>query len=262
MDRLDNDRRQRPDLRLGAPYLVGKTVGGGPHESDRQFRSLGAGVTDYALYMLDPTGIVSSWNAGAERIKGYTAEEIIGRHFSQFYTPDDRKAGLPNRSLAIAAATGTFEAEAWRIRKDGSVFWANAVIDAIHDETGKLIGFAKITRDITERRNAQKPSTAHTATRADAKMEALGQLTGGVAHDFNNLLMVVSGQAQALMRRMIDKKHALAGSDPGGGFARGNTHAAIAYLRSPPAAESPHGPPRQDGHGISRRALELGARQD
>ena len=233
------------------------------HESDRQFRSLVAGVTDYALYMLDPTGIVSSWNAGAERIKGYTAEEIIGRHFSQFYTPDDRKAGLPNRSLAIAAATGRFEAEARRMRKDGSLFWANVVIDAIHDETGKLIGFAKITRDITERRNAQESlDRAHQQLAQTQKMEALGQLTGGVAHDFNNLLMVVSGQAQALMRRMTDqKRHALAGSDPGGGFARGNADAAIAHLRAPPAAESPHGPPRQDNHGISRRALELGARQ-
>jgi len=115
---------------------------------------------------------------------------------------------LPNRSLAIASATGTFEAEAWRIRKNGSVCGANVVIDAIHDETGKLIGFAKITRDITERRNAQEAlDRAHQQLAQAQKMEALGQLTGGVAHDFNNLLMVVSGQAQALMRRMTDKKN-------------------------------------------------------
>jgi PAS domain S-box-containing protein len=176
-------------------------------ENDRQFRSLVAGVTDYALYMLDPNGVVSSWNAGAERIKGYSEDEIIGRHFSQFYTPDDRKAGLPNRSLAIAAATGRFEAEAWRVRKGGALFWANVVIDAIHDERGKLIGFAKITRDITERRNAQEAlERAHQQLAQAQKMEALGQLTGGVAHDFNNLLMVVSGQAQALMRRLKDQK--------------------------------------------------------
>ena len=176
-------------------------------ESDRQFRSLVAGVTDYALYMLDPNGVVSSWNAGAERIKGYTEDEIIGRHFSQFYTPEDRKAGLPNRSLAIAAATGRFEAEAWRMRKDGSLFWANVVIDAIHDESGKLIGFAKITRDITERRNAQEAlERAHQQLAQAQKMEAIGQLTGGVAHDFNNLLMVVSGQAQSLMRRLTAEK--------------------------------------------------------
>jgi PAS domain S-box-containing protein len=177
-------------------------------ESDRQFRALVAGVTDYALYMLDPTGIVSSWNAGAERIKGYSAEEIIGRHFSQFYTPADREAGLPNRSLSIAAATGKFEAEALRMRKDGSLFWANVVIDAIYDDSGKLIGFAKITRDVTERRNAQEAlDRAHQQLAQAQKMEALGQLTGGVAHDFNNLLMVVSGQAQTLKRRMTDQKN-------------------------------------------------------
>jgi len=177
-------------------------------ESDRQFRSLVAGVTDYALYMLDPTGIVSSWNAGAERIKGYTAEEIIGRHFSQFYTPEDRQAGSPTRSLSIAAATGKFEAEALRMRKDGSLFWANVVIDAIYDDSGRLAGFAKITRDVTERRNAQEAlDRAHQQLVQAQKMEALGQLTGGVAHDFNNLLMVVSGQAQTLKRRLTDQKN-------------------------------------------------------
>ncbi|HEX6898053.1 MAG TPA: PAS domain S-box protein [Bryobacteraceae bacterium] len=177
-------------------------------ESDRQFRSLVSGVTDYALYMLDPGGTVASWNSGAERIKGYTAEEIIGRHFSEFYTAEDRKSGVPNRALSIAAATGRFEAEAWRVRKDGSLFWANVVIDAIHDETGNLIGFAKITRDITERRNSQEAlERAHQQLAQAQKMEALGQLTGGVAHDFNNLLMVVSGQAQALMRRLTDQKN-------------------------------------------------------
>ena len=177
-------------------------------ESDRQFRSLVAGVTDYALYMLDPAGTVASWNSGAERIKGYAAEEIIGRHFSEFYTPEDRERGAPNRALSIAAATGRFEAEAWRMRKDGSLFWANVVIDAIYDEAGNLAGFAKITRDITERRNSQEAlERAHQQLAQAQKMEALGQLTGGVAHDFNNLLMVVSGQAQALMRRLTDQKN-------------------------------------------------------
>ncbi len=177
-------------------------------ESDRQFRSLVAGVTDYALIMLDPGGTVTSWNSGAERIKGYKAEEIIGRHFSEFYTPDDRISGLPNRALSIAAATGRFEAEAWRVRKNGSLFWANVVIDAIRDDAGGLLGFAKITRDVTERRNAQEAlDRAHQQLAQAQKMEALGQLTGGVAHDFNNLLMVVSGQAQALTRRMTDEKN-------------------------------------------------------
>ncbi|HET7191676.1 MAG TPA: PAS domain S-box protein [Pseudolabrys sp.] len=176
-------------------------------ESDRQFRSLVAGVTDYALIMLDRGGTVTSWNSGAEHIKGYKAAQIIGRHFSEFYTPDDRNRGLPNRALSIAAATGRFEAEAWRVRKNGSLFWANVVIDAIRDDTGSLVGFAKITRDVTERRNAQEAlDRAHQQLAQAQKMEALGQLTGGVAHDFNNLLMVVSGQAQALMRRLTDEK--------------------------------------------------------
>lgn len=198
----------------GLIYVAGrhitaeKEAGAALRESDRQFRSLVAGVTDYALYMLDPAGTVASWNAGAERIKGYSAEEIIGRHFSQFYTADDRKSGVPHRALSIAAATGRFEAEAWRVRKDGSLFWANVVIDAIHDDIGNLTGFAKITRDITERRNAQEAlERAHEQLAQAQKMEALGQLTGGVAHDFNNLLMVVSGQAQALMRRLTDQKN-------------------------------------------------------
>src|SRR5262245_11062980 len=198
----------------GLIYVAGrhitaeKEAGAALRESDRQFRSLVAGVTDYALYMLDPAGTVVSWNAGAERIKGYTAEEIIGRHFSEFYTTDDKKSGVPNRALSIAAATGRFEAEAWRVRKDGSLFWANVVIDAIHDDIGNLIGFAKITRDITERRNAQEAlDRAHQQLAQAQKMDALGQLTGGVAHDFNKLLMVVSGQAQALKRRLTDEKN-------------------------------------------------------
>src|SRR6476646_10853277 len=176
--------------------------------SEQQLRSLMGGVVDYALIMLDPNGIVESWNAGAERIKGYAAEEIIGRHFSVVYTEEDRARGLANHSLTTAAAAGKFEAEAWRVRKDGSQFFAHVVIDAVRDEQGNLVGFAKITRDITERRNAQEALERTQAQLAQAqKMEALGQLTGGVAHDFNNLLMVVSGQAQALMRRLSDQKN-------------------------------------------------------
>jgi PAS domain S-box-containing protein len=169
------------------------------HESERQFRLLIEGVTDYALYMLDPNGIITSWNAGAQRIKGYPAEEIIGQHVSRFYTERDRAAGIPTRVLYAAAREGRFEAEGWRVRKDGTMFWANVVVDAIRDERGKLVGFAKITRDITERRNAQLALQEAQAQRAHAqKMDALGQLTGGVAHDFNNLLMVVSGHIRTL----------------------------------------------------------------
>jgi PAS domain S-box-containing protein len=173
--------------------------------SERQFRLLVAGVTDYALYMLDPNGIVTSWNAGAERIKGYSADEIIGHHFSRFYPERDRAAGLPARALYAAMQHGRFEAEGWRIRKDGSMFWANVIIDPIRDEKGDLIGYAKITRDITERREAQMALEESQHQRAHLqKMDALGQLTSGVAHDFNNLLLVVSGQAELLRQDVTD----------------------------------------------------------
>jgi PAS domain S-box-containing protein len=176
-------------------------------DSEQQFRLLVDGVVDYALYMLDRNGIVASWNTGAQRIKGYISDDVIGSHFSRFYTDEDRATKLPDRALATAAREGRYEAEGWRVRKDGTRFWANVAIDAIRDESGELLGFAKITRDITERREAQlaleqsQRQTAHAQ-----KMEALGQLTGGVAHDFNNMLMVISGQAQALARRLSDPK--------------------------------------------------------
>lgn len=125
-------------------------------DSEGQFRRLVNGVTDYALYMLSPDGIVTNWNAGGERIKGYTADEIVGQHFSKFYTSDEQAAGIPARNLREAVEKGRFEANGWRVRKDGSLFWANAVVDPIYDEAGHLIGFAKITRDISERREYEE----------------------------------------------------------------------------------------------------------
>jgi PAS domain S-box-containing protein len=179
-------------------------------ESERQFRRLVEGVRDYALYMLDPNGVIISWNSGAERIKGYSAAEIIGSHFSRFYVEDERAAGLPAKALAVAAREGRFESEGWRVRKDGSTFWANAVLDRIQDEKGVLVGYAKITRDITERRNAQLDLEEAQAQRSQAqKMESLGHLTGGVAHDFNNLLMIVSGQNRMLKRVAAENPRAL-----------------------------------------------------
>jgi PAS domain S-box-containing protein len=174
-------------------------------ESERQFRMLVRGVSDYALFMLDPQGIVSNWNQGAERIKGYSSDEIVGQHFSRFYTEADRRNGMPARALQIARTEGRYEAEGWRVRKDGTMFWANAIIDAIRDDDGQLVGFAKITRDITERRNAELALQKAQAERDHAqRLEALGKLTGGVAHDFNNLLMIVSGHLETLKRHQTE----------------------------------------------------------
>ena len=174
-------------------------------ESERQFRLLVSGVVDYAIFMLDPNGVVTSWNAGAQRIKGYSAEEIVGQHFSRLYTESDRSAGAPARALYTAATEGRFEAEGWRLRKDGTMFWANVVIDPIRGEDGELIGYAKVTRDITERRNSQLAVQAAQQQRDHAqRMDALGQLTGGVAHDFNNLLMIVSGHIRTIDKAVGD----------------------------------------------------------
>ena len=173
--------------------------------SQEQFRLLVHGVTDYAIYLLDPGGFVSNWNPGAQRIKGYLPEEIVGQHFSRFYTEEDRAAGMPELALSIAAREGRFEREGVRLRKDGSRFFAHVIIDAIRDDEGKLAGFAKITRDITERREAQeKLERTREALVQAQKMEAIGQLTGGVAHDFNNLLMAVLGSLELMRKRLPD----------------------------------------------------------
>jgi PAS domain S-box-containing protein len=172
--------------------------------SEEQFRLLVQGVTDYAIYMLDPDGNVSSWNAGAQRIKGYEPHEIIGQHFSRFYTEEDRAEELPRKALETASRDGRFEKEGWRVRKDGTRFWATVIIDAIRTEEGSLIGFAKVTRDITDKRQAQEALEAAQRELFQAqKMEAVGQLTGGVAHDFNNLLMAIMGSLEIARRRAL-----------------------------------------------------------
>ena len=168
-------------------------------KSEQQFRLLVHGVTDYAIYLLSPAGEITSWNAGAARIKGYQQHEIIGQHFSRFYTEEDRAKGVPALTLALSARDGRAELEGWRVRKNGTRFWANVVVDAIRDESGTLIGFAKVTRDITERKEAAAAlERANAALFQSQKMEAIGQLTGGVAHDFNNLLAVISNGLQVL----------------------------------------------------------------
>jgi PAS domain S-box-containing protein len=165
-------------------------------ESERRFRLLVEGVNDYALFMLDPGGNVINWNPGAQRIKGYTREEIIGQHFSRFYTEEDRSNGVPTKALETARTTGKFEAEGWRMRKEGTRFWASVVINAIRDASGEIVGFAKVTRDLTERRAAEERLTQ------SQKMEGIGQLTGGVAHDFNNLLTIIIGNLETVQQNV------------------------------------------------------------
>jgi len=172
-----------------------------PLSSSRRFQLLVDAVKDYAIYLLDREGYVTSWNTGAQRFKGYSADEILGQHFSRFYTEEDRASGLPQRALHIAATEGKFEDEGWRVRKDGTRFWTSVLIDPVLDQDGKLIGFAKVTRDITERRRAQEEiDQAREALNQAQKMEAVGRLTGGVAHDFNNLLTIIRSSIDLLRR--------------------------------------------------------------
>ena len=181
-----------PTLSVSGPQLDD-----GSHQIDLLLRS----VVDYAIYMLDVDGYVRSWNTGGERIKGYSSDEIIGRHVSSFYTPEDIAAGAPARGLEVARNDGRFEAEGWRVRKDGSRFRAHVVIDPIVQD-GEVVGFAKITRDITERYEAQQALEEARRTLAHSqKLEAVGKLTLGLAHDFNNLLTVVINSLDLIARR-------------------------------------------------------------
>ncbi|WJK07206.1 hybrid sensor histidine kinase/response regulator [Pseudomonas fluorescens] len=174
-------------------------------QSEQQFRLLVQGVTDYAIYMLSPEGRVTNWNPGAQRIKGYKPDEVIGKHFSMFYTPEDREIGEPQRALETAVREGRFENKSWRLRKDGTRFLAHVVVDAIRGDTGTLLGFAKITRDVTEATQAQQAlEKTREALFQAQKMQAIGQLSGGIAHDFNNLLTVILGNLEIMRKRLGD----------------------------------------------------------
>ncbi|HEX7887113.1 MAG TPA: ATP-binding protein [Phenylobacterium sp.] len=178
--------------------------------AEPMLRYLVDAVSDYAIYMLDADGRVASWNTGARRLKGYAEAEIRGRHFAEFFSLEDRANGVPDTILSSAAQQGRIEVEGWGVRKDGTRFWALGALHAIRDEQGVLLGFANVTRDMTDRRRAElELQRAHEQLAQSQKLEALGKLTGGVAHDFNNLLMVISGQAQLLRRKVGDDPRAL-----------------------------------------------------
>jgi PAS domain S-box-containing protein len=202
------------------------------------FKLLIQSIVDYAIYMLDPNGFVTSWNIGAERIKGFTGEEIIGKHFSTFYTEEDREAGMPAKVLEIARREGKYQGEGWRVRKDGSRFWASVVVDRINDENGKLTGFAKITRDMSEKREAElQLEEAREQLFRSQKMEALGQLTGGLAHDFNNLLTAILGACELGLRNIDDQekvRRMLEGVRSSAQRGAGLTRQLLAFARAQP----------------------------
>jgi PAS domain S-box-containing protein len=176
------------------------------NSTKRRFQIFLESVSDYAIFVLDSTGHVASWNSTAQKIIGYTAQEIVGKHFSVFYRPDERRAGVPNRALELAVQKGRHEMEGWRIRKNGTPFFVTGVLTAIRDDDSNLLGFASVIRDATERRNTQEKLVEAREQLAMAqKMEAIGKLTGGIAHDFNNLLMIIGGSAQ-LFKRLLDPK--------------------------------------------------------
>jgi PAS domain S-box-containing protein len=175
-------------------------------DQSRQIELLLNSVTDYAIYMLDPEGYVQTWNPGGERIKGFRADEIVGSHFSRFYTEEDVALGVPMRNLALAAETGRYSGEGWRVRKDGTRFYASVMIDSIRHD-GKLVGFAKITRDVTERLEAEEQlERARQSLLQAQKMEAIGKLTLGLAHDFNNLLTIIVNSLEVIGNRTQDPR--------------------------------------------------------
>jgi PAS domain S-box-containing protein len=170
--------------------------------TEDDFQLLVESVRDCGMFMMDRNGRVNSWNAGAQYIKYYHADEIIGQHFSCFYTPEDRAAGKPAQALETATRLGSYQEEGWRVRKDGSLFMADVVINPVLNRGGLLVGFAKITRDITQRKQVEADlEQSRAALMQSQKMEAVGQLTGGIAHDFNNMLTVILGSVELLEAR-------------------------------------------------------------
>ncbi|KDN18816.1 PAS domain-containing sensor histidine kinase [Amycolatopsis rifamycinica] len=213
-------------------------------ESEERFRLLVQSVQDYGIFMLDPGGHISSWNAGAERIKGYTAAEIIGRHFSVFYPADDVAAGKPARELEIAVAEGRLEDEGWRVRKDGTRFWANVVITALYDEQGRLHGFGKVTRDMTERRNAEQAlrERRRLVGHLVEAQEVERRRIAWDVHDESIQSMVAVGMRLQLLASRLPEPHksAVGGLDEAVAAAIARLRGLVSRLR----------PPELDRHGL------------
>jgi PAS domain S-box-containing protein len=169
--------------------------------SEERFRHMVEGVKDYAIYMVDPDGRVITWNTGAERMKGYSSEEILGRRLSLFYEPRDVESGKPELGLKEAAATGRFEDEGWRVRKDGSRFWANVIITALNDGAGKLRGFVKVTRDMSERKRAEEASQKlQTELAHVTRLTTMGELAASIAHEINQPLGAIVNNSNVGLR--------------------------------------------------------------
>src|SRR5437763_15641208 len=204
LDKAGNHRPKGDDPPNGAPTPITPIANSGLAEAikhgGRIYQLMVDAVKDYAIFMLDPAGYIASWNQGAQRIKGYNADEIIGRHFSVFYTEDAIEIGHPQHELEIATRDGRFEEEGWRVRKDGSMFWANVVITAVRDETGELIGFAKVTRDLTERRNSEQRALADARRLAEAESAnaAKAEFLTAMSHELRTPLNDIGGYTELL----------------------------------------------------------------